>query len=109
MSNYNLYLTTRKIDDSKGKSISLYWKNYDFFEEIYSKISYLWSKDYLYKDFDINKFKNSNKIKKYENIVQNIILHNDKRNIFKKELELLCTCYAIENKYNISNEKKRQR
>ena len=106
MSYYNLYLTSMKIDDSKGKCISLYWKNYDFFEEIYSKISYIWSKDYLYKDFEKNKFKNSNKVKKYENIVQNIILHNEKRNIFKKELELLCTCYVNENKYDISNEKK---
>ena len=103
---YSLFLTTMKIDDSKGKSISLYWKNYEFFEEVYSKISYIWSKDYLYKDFDKGKFKNSNKIKKYENIVQNIILHNDRRNIFKKELELLCTCYVNENKYDILNAKK---
>ena len=106
ISYYNLYLTSMRIDDKKGKCISLYWKNYQFFEEIYSKISYMWTKEYLYKDFEKDKLKNSNKVKKYEDIVTNVILNKDKRNLFKKEIELLCYYFINENKYDIYIENK---
>ena len=44
--NYNsLFLTSMRIDDNKAKSITLYWKDYQFFEEIYSKVSYIWKKE----------------------------------------------------------------
>ena len=101
---YYLFITSMRFDNSKGRTISLFWNDYQFFEEIYSKISYLWSKDYIYKGYEKGKLKNSNKIKKYEDILDNYILCKDKRNIFKSELELLCTYYAKENKYEISKE-----
>ena len=36
MSYYNLFLTSMQIEDSKGKSITLYWNDYIFFDEIYT-------------------------------------------------------------------------
>ena len=102
---YYLFVTLISIDNSKGKSFSLFWNDYQFFDEFYSKINYLWSKEYIYKNYEKGKEKNSNKIKKYEDILNNFILCKDKRNIFKRELEFLCGYFDKENKYDISSEK----
>ena len=104
---YNtLFLTSMRIDETKEKSISIYWKDYKFFEEIYSRINYIWKKEYLYKDFNLVKIKNSNKLEKYENILETIILNKNKRNLFIKELLLLTTFYSKENEYDIYGESK---
>ena len=104
MSYYNLFLTSMKIDDSKGNSINLYWNDYLFFEEIYLKVKYIWTKEYYLKDYEKAKSKNPNKVKKYEDILENIILDKEKRNKFKNELEFLCTYYAKEKEYNFFGE-----
>ena len=105
--NYNsAFLSSMRIDDTKGRSISLYWKDYHFFYEIYSKINYIWKKDHLYKDSPTNKSKESNKLKKYEDILEHIILDKNKRNAFLKELKFLCHFYAKENEYDIYGESK---
>ena len=100
------FLTSMRIYKPKEKSISLYWEDYPFFEELYSKISYMWQKEYIFKDYEKGKQKNSNKIDKYEDILKNLILNEKKRNIFKKELEFLCLFYAKENEYDIYGESK---
>ena len=105
--NYNTsFLTSMRMDKIKEKSISIYWKDYQFFEEIYSKINYIWKKDYLYKDFPKEKLKNKNKLEKYEYIIENVILNKNKRNIFKKELVFLTSFLAKENEYDIYGESK---
>ena len=100
------FLTSMRLNDIKEKLISLYWIDYPFFSEIYSKISYMWKKNYLYKDYEMGKQKNHNKIEKYENILKNFILNEKKRNIFKKELEFLCLFHIKEKEYDIYGESK---
>ena len=103
----NAFLSLMRIENSKEKkTVSSYWKDYKFFEEIYFKINYMWKKEYLFKDFQISKFKNSNKVKKYTNILNEIILNKDKRNLFKKELEFLTMYFSKENNYDIFEENK---
>ena len=105
--NYNTtFLTSMRIDKIKEKSISIYWKDYQYFEELFSKLNYIWKKDYLYKDFPKEKLKNKNKIEKYEYILENVILNKNKRNIFKKELIFLSSFLAKENEYDIYGESK---
>jgi hypothetical protein len=105
--NYNsLFLTSMRIDDNKAKSITLYWKDYQFFEEIYSKVSYIWKKENLYKNLKKEKYKNSNKLKKYEDILEDLILNKDRRNTFIKELKFLCCFFAEEKEYDIYGESK---
>ena len=105
--NYNsLFLTSMRIDDNKAKSITLYWKDYQFFEEIYSKVSYIWKKNNLYKNLKKEKYKNSNKLKKYEDILEDLILNQDNRNTFIKELKFLCSFFAEEKEYDIYGESK---
>ena len=98
------FLTSMRIDEIKEKSISIYWKDYHFFEELYNRINYMWKKEYLYKDFNKDNIKNSNKLEKYEYILEKIILN--KRNLFKKELEFLSSFYIKENEYDIYGENK---
>ena len=105
--NYSsLFLTSMRIDNNKAKSITLYWKDYQYFEEIYSKVSYIWKKDNLYKNLKKEKYKNSNKLKKYEDILEDLILNKDRRNTFIKELKFLCSFYAEEKEYDIYGESK---
>ena len=105
--NYNsLYLSSMRIDDKKAKSITLYWKDYQFFEEIYSKVSYIWKKENLYKNLKKEKYKNPNKLKKYEDILEDLILNKDRRNTFIKELKFLCCFFAEEKEYDIYGESK---
>ena len=103
MGYHNLFITSMRTDKSTQNSISLYWNDYIFFDELYSKISYMWKKDYLFKDYEKDKIKNKNKIQKYEYILENIILDKKKRNNFKNELELLCAFYINEKPCSISN------
>ena len=106
MSYNSTFLTSMRLNKAKSKSISLYWSDYQFFEEIYSKISYIWKKDYIYKDYDKGKLKNTNKLKKYEDILENLILNKNKRNLFKNELQFLCSYFGKEKEYDIFGESK---
>ena len=100
------FLTSMSIEKTKKNSISFYWKDYIFFEEIYSKINYIWQKDNIYKRFQKEKIKNSNKLEKYENIIENIILDKNQKNKFKKELEFLCSNYSKGKEYELFDENK---
>ena len=81
------YITGMKINPLKGKKISEQWLDYPFFDEIYKKVSVFWNK---IKDFKIDEKKSKNKTLKYELILEKVILNKDKKNLFQKELELLC-------------------
>ena len=80
------YITGMKLDPIRGMKISEQWLDYPFFDDIYKKVSFFWNN---IKNFDKKKYKNK-KILKYEHILEKIILDKDKKNIFQKELELLC-------------------
>ena len=75
-----------KLDPIRGMKISEQWLDYPFFDDIYKKVSFFWNN---IKNFDKKKYRNK-KILKYEHILEKIILDKDKKNIFQKELELLC-------------------
>ena len=48
------FLTSMRINDkSKDKALEIYWNDYPFFVEIYTNFSYIWNKQNIYKDFDI--------------------------------------------------------
>ena len=96
----NKFLDAMRLKKNKMKLISLYWEDFHFFEEIYSKVNYMWKKEYLYKDCDNTKLKSKNKIEKYEYILNNLILNKNKRNLFKKELVFLTSLYVTQKEYN---------
>ena len=82
-----IYLSSMRIGSQNGKKISEYWMDYKLFNEIYSRVRYLWKMEKLFKGHDdIKKLK---KEKKYEYILNNIILVKEKKNIYQTELEFL--------------------
>ena len=98
---YNsMFLTSMRINNSREKNIESYWDDYTFFKEIYSNISYIWNKNYIYKDFDIDALNKKNKVKKYKIILEKYILNKDKSNIFLNDIKFLCSYFIKENNYN---------
>ena len=98
---YNsFFLTAMRINTSREKNLELYWDDYPFFKEIFSNISYMWNKNYIYKDFDIDTLNKMNKVKKYKIILEKYILNKDKRNIFLNDIKFLCSYFIKENNYN---------
>ena len=98
---YNtLFLTSMRISESKNKNLESYWDDYQFFKEIYNLFSNIWSKNFIYKDFDIEKLKSMNKIKKYENILEKYLLNKENSIILLKRLKFLTSNFIKENNYN---------
>ena len=85
----NAYKTGMKMDPNKGQKIDEMWLDFPFFDDIYRRLSVFWLKNKNL-NVDNKKNKNKNKIMKYEKILNVIILDKDHKNIFQKELELLC-------------------
>ena len=79
------YITGMKIDPMKGNKISEQWSDYPFFDDIYKRIGILWNKIKNY-----NNKKKKNKYVKYEDILEKVILNKNDKNLYQKELELLC-------------------
>ena len=88
VNNYLLtYITGMKMDPLKGVKIAEQWTDYPFFDEIYKKIGVVWTK---IRNFKMDKKKSKNKDLKYQQILEKVILDKDHKNIYQKELELLC-------------------
>ena len=82
------YLSSIRFHDSEGQ-ISRQWADFPFFEDIYKRFNSFWGPvSFVQKIF---KSKNKgNKVLRYEEILNQSILDKDNKNIFLKELELLC-------------------
>ena len=92
-SQLTIYLTGMKMDPSKGNKISANWLDYPIFDDIYKRVSTIWNKIKNYddkKDKKKDKNKGKNKYTKYEEILKKAILDKDKKNLYQKELEVLC-------------------
>ena len=99
-----IFISGMRMDNSKGNNIREYWKDFNLIENIFNKINYIFKHDFIKKKFfDKNNKENNNEIKnkndkkenelnydKYNNMLNILILNKDKRDLFKKELYLLC-------------------
>ena len=82
------YLCGMKIEQCTNKDIEKIWSDYPFFDDIMKKFSFIWGRENTFKKKQFKK--NMNKILKYEDILKNIILNKDKKNLYIEELKLLC-------------------
>ena len=64
------------------------WVNFPFFDDIYKRLSSLWEKDNILKKCKISNSK-GNKLLKYEDILNKVILDKNYKNIHQNELALL--------------------
>ena len=87
-----VYSTGMRLNPLKGEQMIEQWFDYPFFDDLYRRFSFMWNKIKNYNDKkkeEKNK-KKQNKMIKYEKILNKVILDKDKKNIYQKELELLC-------------------
>ena len=81
------YLSGMQIFNNYEK-ISEIWFDFNFFDDLYKKFSHLWLVENILKH--INDKKKGNKVIKYEMVLNEIILDKSKKNLYQKELEILC-------------------
>ena len=94
-----LYISSMRLKNIKGETINKQWSEYPFFDDLYKRLNPMWSR--------INTFKNiitdnkTNKLLKYEEILQKMILDKDYKNLFQKELNILTYEEINDNKESI--------
>ena len=99
-SELNKYLSSIRFNNSKGK-INQKWIDFPFFDDIYKRFNSFWGPtSFIQKIFKSQK--KGNKVLRYEEILNQSILDKDNKNIFLKELELLC----LEENSSINEKKK---
>ena len=81
------YTYSMHLELSKNR-INEMWVNFPFFDDIYKRLSYLWEKDNIFKKYKISNSK-GNKLLKYEDILNKIILDKNYKNVHQNELTLL--------------------
>ena len=97
----DIFISGMRLDNTKGNNISEYWKDFYLIEDILNKINYIFKNDYIKKKIYGDNYKakkNENKEKKENNlnydkynvILKELMFNNDKKDLFKKELFLLC-------------------
>ena len=84
-----LFVYSMRITPNIIKKINEAWIDFKYIYEIYHRIKYIWQKNNLYKKYEKGKKKTNNKFKKYEQLVQNLIINKNVKNLYKKELEFL--------------------
>ena len=81
------YTSSMHLDLSKT-NINEMWINFPFFDDIYKRISSFWSKENMFKKYKLSKSK-GNKLMKYEEILQKVVLDKNLKNTFQSELTML--------------------
>ena len=99
-----IFISGMRMDNTKGNNISEYWKDFHLIETILNKINYVFKSEYIKKKVFGKNYKKGNpkqklenennqpelKYDKYNSILNELILNKDKKDLFKKELFLLC-------------------
>ena len=98
------YISSMRINNSKNK-IGQKWVDLPLMVDIYQKFNYFWGvTSSLQKKFKSQE--KGDKVSKYEAIIENTILDINTKNLFLKELELLCFEENIEEIQKKEKEKK---
>ena len=84
-----LFIYTMRIDQNFGNKVNKAWMDFKYIYEIYHRVNFIWQKENIYKKYTKRKKKMKNKFKKYDDIVENIILNKSNKNLYKNELNFL--------------------
>ena len=82
------YISSMRLNKAKSE-INQKWIEYPFFEDIYKRFNNFWGVSSTIQKIFKSQTK-GNKVLRYEEILNQSILDKDNKNIFLKELELLC-------------------
>ena len=92
----DIFISGMRLDNSKGNNIEEYWKDYQLIEKGFQIVNYIFNPEYIKLKLKIENKKKENKKEKslnydkYNNILNELILNKDKKDLFKKELFFLC-------------------
>ena len=81
------YTSSMQLDYSKIRMMDI-WLNFSFFNSLYKKLNFIWQKENIFKKFKLTSQK-GNKLIKYENILEKLILDKNNKNIYLKEILFL--------------------
>ena len=84
-----LIISSMRMADTLNHEIAKDWLDFPLIYDIFSRYKFIWVKNNVYKKLNVDKYK-KNKSEKYDYIIENIILDKEKKNLFQKELTLLC-------------------
>ena len=86
-----IIVDTLRIKDNKKdiEDISQEWLDFPLIYDIFNRYKFIWVKNNVYKNLEIDKYKDE-KSKKYNYIIDNLICNKDLKNVFKGEISLLC-------------------
>ena len=82
-----LYISSMRMNNLKGDDISKQWAEYPFFDDIYKRLSSIWGNNNTFKNIITDN--KANKLLKYQEIFQKMIMDKDYKNLFQKELKIL--------------------
>ena len=86
----DLYLSLmRKDNNEKNTTISQIWKDFNFFQQIYDRVKYIFQRGNFYGELD-KKLKIKNKVWRYIDLIENLLIKKEKKNLFKKQICFLC-------------------
>ena len=85
----NLFIYSMRLEQTVEKKMTNAWLDFKYIYEIYHRVKFLWQKDNLYKKYPKRKEKLKDKVKKYQDIIDKIILDKSNRNTYKDELKFL--------------------
>ena len=83
----DLFSNSMRISEPMTNDISKDWKDLQLIYDIFNRYKYLWVKSNLFKNINVDKYKNK-KSEKYDLIIDKIIL--DKKKLYRNELSVLC-------------------
>ena len=78
-----------KSDKNNINEISQEWLDFPLIYDIFNRYKFIWVKNNVYKNLDVEKFINE-KASKYNIIIEKLIFNKEKKNSFQNELLLLC-------------------
>ena len=89
-------LSSMRMKDSKNDMFNFPqdWVDFPLINDIFNRYKYIWVKNYVFKNLDVDKYK-KDKASKYKYILENLIFNKEKKNIFKDEIFIFCLEYKL--------------
>ena len=85
----NDIIKSMRMNEINSCKIGELWKDFPLINDIITKAKTIWSKKNCLKGNNLDSYK-KNKPKKYDYIIENILINKEKKNLYQKELEFIC-------------------
>ena len=86
-----IIISSMRMKDNKSivDDISTDWLDFPLIYDIFNKYKFIWVNNNVYKNLEMDKYKNE-KATKYNHLIENLIFNKERKNTFISEIVLLC-------------------